>query len=377
MRILIFTSSGGTAHDAAAYALKAWIQRWDPQGEVWVEHVLENASPVTRGGVELYNWIQRHAPWLHKLYWRLVEFEDLWKPGTLSFGRNYVIALLMRLKPDLLISTHPHINRGHFDLAQRLLPGLRCITCCTELDGGFGFSRNWLSRRCEAFWTLTPDVSEEVRRRGYRHLPAPALGPLLDPCFVEELEHPSPAPEACPLVVLGSGANGANNHIRLLESLRPLAGRIRVVALCGRRAAARQQLLAWAQAHPELEVEPLGFQDPAGMARLYRRAWLMVARPGARTATEALASGCVLVFNGFGGFMPQEWMARRYFAARGFDLAVRQPEQLLPLLEQLLGQPERYQALKARLVSHQLNGQPEAIRALLFQGPAPAALSLV
>jgi len=232
MRILIFTSSGGTAHDAAAYALKAWIQRWDPQGEVWVEHVLENASPVTRGGVELYNWIQRHAPWLHKLYWRLVEFEDLWKPGTLSFGRNYVIALLLRLKPDLLISTHPHINRGHFDLAQRLLPGLRCITCCTELDGGFGFSRNWLSRRCEAFWTLTPDVSEEVRRRGYRHLPAPALGPLLDPCFVEELEHPSPAPEACPLVVLGSGANGANNHIRLLESLRPLAGRIRVVALC-------------------------------------------------------------------------------------------------------------------------------------------------
>ena len=375
MRILIFTSSGGTAHDAAAYALKAWIQRWDPQGEVWVEHVLENASPVTRGGVELYNWIQRHAPWLHKLYWRLVEFEDLWKPGTLSFGRNYVIALLLRLKPDLLISTHPHINRGHFDLAQRLLPGLRCITCCTELDGGFGFSRNWLSRRCEAFWTLTPDVSEEVRRRGYRHLPAPALGPLLDPCFVEELEHPSPAPEACPLVVLGSGANGANNHIRLLESLRPLAGRIRVVALCGRRAVARQQLLAWAQAHQELEVEPLGFQDPAGMARLYRRAWLMVARPGARTATEALASGCVLVFNGFGGFMPQEWMARRYFAARGFDLAVRQPEQLLPLLEQLLGQPERYEALKARLVSHQLKGQPEAIRTLLLQGPA--ALSLV
>ena len=201
------------------------------------------------------------------------------------------------------------------------------------------------------------------------------LGPLLDPRFVEELEHPAPAPDACPLVVLGSGANGANNHIRLLESLRPLAGRIRVVALCGRRAAARQQLLAWAQAHPELEVEPLGFQDPAGMARLYRRAWLMVARPGARTATEALASGCLLVFNGFGGFMPQEWMARRYFAARGFDLAVRQPEQLLPLLEQLLGQPERYKALKARLVSHQLKGQPEAIRTLLLQGPA--ALSLV
>ena len=133
--------------------------------------------------------------------------------------------------------------------------------------------------------------------------------------------------------------------------------------------------MAWAQAHPELEVEPLGFQDPAGMARLYRRAWVMVARPGARTATEALVSGCVLVFNGFGGWMPQEWLARRYFGVRDFDLAVRRPEQLLPLLEQLLGQPKRYQVLKERLVSHQLNGHREAIRALLFQGPA--SLSVV
>ena len=55
MRVLIFTSSGGTAHDAAAYALKAWLQRWDPKGEVWVEHVLENASVFTRAGVALYN----------------------------------------------------------------------------------------------------------------------------------------------------------------------------------------------------------------------------------------------------------------------------------------------------------------------------------
>ena len=32
MRVLIFTSSGGTAHEAAAYALKAWLQRWDLKG---------------------------------------------------------------------------------------------------------------------------------------------------------------------------------------------------------------------------------------------------------------------------------------------------------------------------------------------------------
>jgi len=366
MRILIFTSSGGTAHDAAAYALQAWLRQWDPLGEVWVDHVLENASPVSRGGVALYNWIQRHAPWLHKIYWRLVEFEDLMKPGTITFGRTYVIRLLRRLQPDLLISTHPHINRGHFDLAQRVLPGLRCMTCCTELDGGFGFSRNWLTRRSEAFWTQTSEVAAEVRRRGYRRMLTPVLGPLFDPRFLAELHSFTPEPGNLPLVVLGSGANGANNHIRLLETLQSLAGCIRVVALCGKREEVKEKLKTWARDHPELMVEALGFQDPAGMARLYRRAWLMVARPGARTATEALASGCVLVFNGFGGFMPQEWLARSYFAARGLDLAIRRPKQLRPLLESLLAQPERYQALKQSLAENRLEGRPEAIRELVL-----------
>ena len=33
-RVLIFTISVATLHDATAYALKAWLQRWVPAGEV-------------------------------------------------------------------------------------------------------------------------------------------------------------------------------------------------------------------------------------------------------------------------------------------------------------------------------------------------------
>ena len=371
MRVLIFTSSGGTAHDAAAYALQAWLKRWDPTGEVWVEHVLENASVFTRAGVALYNWIQRHGPWMHQIYWRLVEWEDVTKPGTLLAGRFYVIRLLRRLQPDLLISTHPHINRGHFDLAKRVIPGLRCITCCTELDGGFGFSRNWLTRRAEAFWTLSQEVSDDVHRRGYRALPTLALGPLFDPAFEEELEREMSGNnvEELPLLVLGAGANGANNHIRLLETLLPLAGKIRVVALCGRRQTAFRQVKDWVAQHPHLSVEPLGFQGPAAMALLYRTAWAMVARPGARTATEALASGCVLIFNSFGTTMPQELLARRYFQARKIDRCIRQPKDLLLLCATWLEQPYEYQQLKARMQGHRLSGDRDAIRQLLLIGP--------
>ena len=371
MRVLIFTSSSGTAHDAAAYAIKAWMHRWDPDGEVLVEHVLENSGWLMRGNIAFYNWIQCQAPWIHQIYWRVLEFEDVLKPGTLIAGRSYVIQLLRKIQPDLLISTHPHTNRGHFELARRVCPGLRCIICCTELDGGFGFSRNWLTKRAEVLWTLTTEVSSYMREQGYRSVPAQALGPLFDPAFADELARPEQPANAdqLPLLVLGAGANGANNHIQLLEALIPFVGRLRVVALCGRRASALSQIQQWAKKHPQLSLNCLGFQGPAAMADLYKQAWAMVTRPGARTATEALAAGSVLIFYGFGMTMPQELLARRYFQARQIDCCIRKPQDLAEVCLRWLDQPEQYNQLKSRVMRHQLFSDRESIRTLMFHGP--------
>jgi len=55
MRVLIYTSSGGTAHDAAAEAIQQWLARVRPEAEVRVDQVLEHSSSTYRGGVELYN----------------------------------------------------------------------------------------------------------------------------------------------------------------------------------------------------------------------------------------------------------------------------------------------------------------------------------
>ena len=385
MRVLIFTSSGGTAHDAAAEALRDWLRQWDPGGEVLIEQVLENASGHYRGGVEFYNWIQKHAPWIHQAYWCLMEFEDLIKPGTLLFGRRYVGELLRRFKPDLLISTHPHTNRGHFPFAKRVLgPQLRCLTCCTELSGGFGFSRNWLSSSAEAIWVQTAEVAEDLRRRRYPAARIALLGPLLYPAYhslpsgqaartLPQATPPPPAtttegegtPNDLPLLVLGAGANGSNNHCRLLDVLRPFAGRLQVVALTGRRQAAFDQVQAWGAAHPELAVRALAFQGPEQMAAFYRRAWAMVARPGARTATEALLLGCPLVFNCFGTTMPQEWLARRYFHRRGLERAIDRPEQLAALVAQWLDQPGSYSSWHQLYRVQQLKSDPTAIWGLI------------
>lgn len=363
MRILIFTSSGGTAHDAAAYALNEWLQHYHPGCVVHIEHVLENASSVTRGGVVLYNWIQRNQPWLHQIYWRLVEFEDLVKPGRPLFGRRYVIRLLKKFRPDILISTHPHINRGHFDLAKRVLgPHLRTVTCNTELDGGFGFSRNWICQAADLHWTLTAEVSLEVTRRRWFMKPYPpervqCLGPLLYPSFHSGYPAP-PRLQGRPRLVLASGSNGANNHIPLLEQLLPFADEIDVSVLCGRRPELRQSIENWLAQNPSLSVSVLGFQGPESMVDLYRTAWAHVARPGARTATEALFMGCPLIFNRIGSTMPQELLAPRYFKKRGLELSLRQPRDLSRLVRTWLNRPDSYSELRDRYRHHILRSNP-------------------
>ncbi|WP_320675168.1 MGDG synthase family glycosyltransferase [Prochlorococcus sp. MIT 1341] len=370
MRVLILTSSGGTAHDAAAYSIKNWLLKWDPDGSASVEHLLEKASLVMRASVNLYNWIQKHWPWLHKIYWRLVEFEDLVKPSTVLFGRSYFIRLLKHFRPEVIISTHPHINRGHFDLAKRILgESLRCITCCTELDGGFGFSRNWVSQRTDSFWALTQEVKSEVIHRGISPNRVEVLGPLFDPAFESVLEqstNKSAKENPLPLIVLGAGANGSNNHLHLLNALLPLSGRIRIVALCGKRKSSKKRIDAWHSVHPEIAVEAVDFQSPEQMAILYKKAWVMVARPGARTATEAIASGCVLIFNGFGSTMPQELLARYYFSSRGIDISINKPEDLMGILSQWLEDPKQHRLIEETYNCNQLKGNLDGIKKLIL-----------
>ena len=368
MKVLIFTSSAGTAHDAAAEALQQWFQLRDPEVEVVVESVLENASAAGRGAVALYNWIQRRAPWLHQLYWRLCELEDVTKLGTVLAGRRYIRAVLERVQPDLLISTYPHTNRGHFPFARRVLgPSLRCWVCCTEIAGGFGFSRNWVSRQADGFWAITPEVAREALRRGLPASKVVTLGPLLHPAY--HAAPPAPLePTGRPVLVLGTGGNGANNHLALLEQLLPLAGQLAVVALAGRRPSVRSRIEAWARAHPELSVTVLGFQGPEAMVALYRRAWALVARPGARTATEALLLGCPLIFNVMGSTMPQEALARRYFRQRGLETVIRRPKDLRAVVQRWLSEPQLLQEQRRRLREQRLAADPDAVLERLHHG---------
>lgn len=367
MRVLILTSRAGTAHQAAANALVAWFAAKEPGADVTVLFH-EDTCAYNDDATKLYNWIQTTAPWIHKIYWRILETEDVTKPGTVLIGRRHYVQVLRRCRPDLLLSTHPHTNRGHFDLAKRVVGHhLRCIVCCTEVDGGFGFTRNWVSRTADGFWALTEPVAAEVSRRRFPPERIKVLGPLLPQAFHAGGPAPLTLP-GLPLLVLGSGSNGSGNHLELLEHLLPLAGQLEVVALCGRRWELRQAVQEWAERHPSVAVSALDFQGPEAMAALYRRSWAMVTRPGARTATEALMLGCPLIFHHLGGVMPQELLALRYFRERGLYTSIRYPRDLAAVLAAWLADPSSYQELRLRYRQSVLQSDPEKVMKYLLHG---------
>ena len=117
VRILVLTSSTGGGHDARAEAFAEWcFQLYRHDVDVQIEQMLENSSIVYRFGVSTYNWIQRRSPWMHKIFYAVVELLSFLNSSSVTFGRKFYLQVLQAYKPHLVLSMHDCLNRGYFQL---------------------------------------------------------------------------------------------------------------------------------------------------------------------------------------------------------------------------------------------------------------------
>src|SRR5688572_13857126 len=169
IRILVLTSSTGGGHDARAEAFAEWcFQLYRHDVDVRIEQMLEKSSVVNRGGVNLYNQIQRSAPWLHKLFYLLVEMQSILNRHRVLFGAGYYADVLREYRPHLVFSVHDCLNRGYFQMARRILGNqkVRCATYCGEFSGGWGYSRNWIERSVDLYFSRTPTARDYAVKCG-------------------------------------------------------------------------------------------------------------------------------------------------------------------------------------------------------------------
>ncbi len=356
-----------------------WTRELSPAAanEIQIHKCLENTHGLYRFGVGLYNRIQRHAPWAHHLYFNFLELAAPTHSHRRLLGVDRFRAILDHVRPRVVLSTHGSLNHGFFDLARAHLgrDAVRCVTYCGELFGKYGFSRHWVNPTADLFIGAVPETCAMARLLGMPASRTVMGGFLLNPNFyrpaltAEEraayLRDRLGLDPARFTLLLSTGEHGVNNHLAFLEALHADVPRpdLQVIALCGRKPADRHKVEVWSRSHHAFKVVALSHSTE--MHLLLQCASAVVARPGTGTTSEAIVSGCPLIFNALGGFMPQEWITMRFAERHQIAEIVHTASALPAILTRWAAKPDLLNEVRERVTDCRPRAHPTRILRLV------------
>jgi processive 1,2-diacylglycerol beta-glucosyltransferase len=384
LRTLVLTSSTGGGHDARAEAFAAWTERlYGWRVETRCESMLEDSSRVGRFGVGFYNFIQRRAPFVHHPYYLLVELIGALGRRKPPLGSGYFEKTIEAYRPHLIFSVHDFLNRGYFPLARRVLgpENVRCATYCSEFSGGYGYSANWIEPTVDLYISRTQTARDYAVKLGLDPARIRVRGHLMNPCVYDETLddagrrefrvqrlglHPNRF-----TVFLATGGAGANNHLELLPELKRYASTHQAIVVCGRNRPAYLKVVEWARQNPELPVYVDGFSQQ--MHLLIQASDVIVTRGGTTTCAKALHYGCPIVFNGFGGIMPQERLTVKFFTYDGGGAVISKRPEFAKLLERWHQSPEAFADIKRRFLRLRYHDDPGLVVRELVELAAEAS----
>jgi processive 1,2-diacylglycerol beta-glucosyltransferase len=353
VRILVLTSSTGGGHDARAEAFAEWCFRlYRHDVDVRIEQMIEKSSAFLRANVNLYNRIQKGAPWVHKLFYNFVELLSLLNTKSVTFGKRYYTDVLKEYRPHLILSVHDCLNRGYFQLARETLGAdrVRCATYCGEFSGGWGYSRNWIEPTVDLYVSRTPTAQDFAVKKGIPPDKAIVRGYLMLPRAHLEVVPPQNRgafrekrlglrPDLF-TVFLATGGNGANNHFQLLPTLVRHADRCQAIVICGRNKETYNDLIHWRANHPEFNCYVEGFSEIVHL--LMQVSDVIVTRGGTTTCAKALHFRCPIIFNAFGGIMPQEQLTWKFFRNGAASRKIERAEDFAAIIDSWLDDPSAY-----------------------------------
>lgn len=353
VRILVLTSSTGGGHDARAEAFAEWcFQLYRHEVEVRIEQMLEKSSVINRTGVNFYNWIQKKAPILHTGFYTVVEALSFINRNSVQFGKSYFVKVVKEFRPHLVFSVHDCLNRGYFQLARDLLGAdkVRCATYCGEFSGGWGYSRNWIEPSVDLYVSRTSTAAdyaikkgippERSKVRGYLMRPRAHLETLSEEEKLRFLERRLGLRQGLFTVFLATGGNGANNHFELLPVLLKYAGRCQAIVITGHNKEAYNALVRWRAEHPEFDCYVEGYSEIVHL--LMQVSDAIVTRGGTTTCAKALHFKCPIVFNAFGGIMPQEELTWKFFRNGAASEKIEDTGDFEKIIDRWMDDPQSY-----------------------------------
>jgi processive 1,2-diacylglycerol beta-glucosyltransferase len=371
IRILVLTSSTGGGHDARAQAFAEWcFQLYRHKVDVRIEQMLEKSSFVNRSGVNFYNWIQKRMPILHTGFYTVVEALSFLNRRTVTLGRGYYQRVLEEYKPHLVFSVHDCLNRGYFQLARKVLgQKVRCATYCGEFSGGWGYSINWIEPTVDLYISRTATARDYAVKKGIPPERTRVRGHLMRPrAHVELIANEERAtyrvkqlglkPDLF-TVFLATGGNGANNHFALLPSLVRHADKCQAVIICGRDKETYNELIHWRANHPELNCYVEGYSEIVHL--LMQASDAIVTRGGTTTCAKALNFCCPIIFNAFGGIMPQEKLTWKFFHNGAASDKIENGGDFARIIDTWMSHPDEYATYRENFLKLRYDEDPTIV----------------
>jgi processive 1,2-diacylglycerol beta-glucosyltransferase len=353
-KILIISSDTGGGHRSAAQALAVGLQRfWHGESiAVRIIKAVEDSHHVTEKLVGLYNWLLRNKQgWMKYLYWAVNKF----RPETREFFHKrsigYLRDLFEKWCPHVVVSVHPltqHIF-GRILRELNLTSQIPLVTVVT--DPCYGFWKGWACDDVSLYLVANDDARQQLLDYGVSSEKIKISGLPLHPKFREANETDAQtARKAFGLdpdkftVFVNAGWIGGGNIPAIFRELVRGELDVQAIFLAGKNEELRREAEELAKT-AKFPVKVIGYSDE--IEKLMQSANVMVSKLGGLTTFEALACRLPIIADATTPPMPQEAGTVKLISKRGAGILLERSIDIVPTIRSLVGDPQRYQRMKA------------------------------
>lgn len=369
--IIFFDAGGG--HRAAATALKLSIEQQQLPWEVRLVNLQEVMSSV-----DLFRHVFRIR--MEDIYNLLLRKGWTWgSVGMLKImhvilrlHRPVQIAMLKRYwskdTPDMVLSVVPNFDRSMYLAIKAVRPATPYVVVMTDIaDYPPNF---WLEQQVQTVFCGSARAEQQARE-----ISAPGSqiirtsGMVIHPRFYEPITVDRRAERLrmgldpdLPTGLILFGGYGSSAMPGIVERLAPLAGKLQLIAICGKNEKLKGQMAAMASP-VKMFVEGFTKEVPAYM----HTADFMIGKPGPGSISEALAMKRPVIVECNSWTLPQERYNAVWVKEQGVGLVVNNFQEITDAVQTLLEPANfaRYRAAAAAVNNQAVFEIPQHLKHIL------------
>ena len=186
--------------------------------------------------------------------------------------------------------------------------------------------------------------------------PAPSVRPTATPAPAA----PAPQMATLPPPLPVSGVAGPSPALSLCRNCRgPMNAGAVICTRCGTNQQTYAEAIHWRAHHPELGCFIDGYTDE--MHRLLQVSEAIVTRGGTTTCAKALHFKCPILFNAFGGIMPQEQLTWKFFRNGAGSDKIEDAADFARIIDGWMADPAIYERVRTRFLELRYEEDPTVL----------------